>query len=68
MELERERVFYPSAEGPELEVGELADWNERGHWDIYKDGVLVRHYPEWEEEGSSGKKVEYSGATVCELK
>lgn len=46
-ELERQKIFYPSAEEPELEPGEIAEWNTQGYWAIYKDGELVRYYPEW---------------------
>lgn len=48
-EMERQKIFYPTAEGPELNPGEIAEWSIRGHWEIYKDGELVRHYPEWNE-------------------
>lgn len=47
---ERERVVFQPNKGPELEAGEIAEWNTNGHWEIYKDGELVRYWPEWEGE------------------
>ena len=50
LERQRDNWFYPNANNPELEAGEVAEWNTRGHWEIYKNGEHIRNWPEYQGE------------------